>query len=110
MTRVVGIGVLIAGVWLGAVMPVFAESRPIKQLPSDVVRWSTMWVAVPQEMYAVGLEEGPLAAVTWGPAKGTVTFVKSTTQEFWDVVKPDEKPGHRAPTRRDTGLIARYEF
>jgi len=88
----------------------FAESRPIEQLPGDVVRWSTLWVAIPKSMVEVGQEDGPLAALTWGPVKGTAALVESTAKEVWDTVKPDHTPGHRPNSPHPKGLIFRYEF
>lgn len=109
MTRsVVCMGVLV-GVLCGTATAM-AKSRPIQQLPGDVVRWSTLWVAVPEEMVAVGHDEGPLAALTWGPAKGTAVLVQQTGQEVWDIMKPDENPVHRSRASNPQGVILRYEF
>ena len=84
-----------------------AEVKPLKELPMDVGRWSTMWVAVPQQMYRVGLEHGPVAAVTWGPAKGAAVMVESTTRELWNAAQPDHRPGRQS---EDSGVIFRYDF
>ncbi len=97
------------GVWVGSLVA-SAESRPLKQLPADIVRWSTVWVNIPEQMYVVGQEEGPLAAMTWGPAKGAVVMVQSTTQELWEAMKPDERPGHRSQHGDVHGALLRYEF
>ena len=65
----------------------------------------------PQQMLEVGRDEGPLAALTWGPTKGTVKLIESTTKELWDVAKPDkERPGRRPGGDGPKGLIIRYEF
>ncbi len=105
---------LVVGIMVGAIVcgspVVLAESRPIEQLPQDVVRWSTLWTAIPRQMYEVGQEEGPLAALTLGPAKGVATFVASTTEEAWNVMKPDEKPGQPSTRGNPAGLIFRYKF
>ena len=95
---------------LGGVSAVWAESRPIKQLPGDVVRWSMVWTHIPEDMATVGYEDGPLAAVTWGPMKGTASMVHATTDELWSVLKPDT--GHARPRRADDlhGVIVRYTF
>ena len=88
-----------------------AGSRPMEQLPKDILRWSTLWMKVSQGMYDVHQEDGPLAAVTWGPAKGTGMFLYSMGKELWDGAKPDERPGHRS--RQDSsvkGVIFSYEF
>lgn len=105
----------VAGLMLGCVMAgvpsVFAQDRSIEELPKDLLRWSTLWVAIPQQMGRVGAEEGPLSAMTWGMARGTATLIQATTNEVWDVVKPDEKPSHR-PQRDDdaSGVMLRYRF
>ena len=88
----------------------FAASRPIKQLPGDIVRVSTFWMAIPKQMHKVGQEHGPLAALTWGPAKGMTTLVRSTASEIWDTVKPDKKRSRLASRSRPKGVIFRYEF
>ncbi len=106
-------GVVCMGVLVGVLCgttTAMAKSRPIQQLPSDVVRWSTLWVAVPEQMIAVGRDDGPLAALTWGPAKGTVALVQHTGRAVWDVVEPDENPVHRARANTPQGVILRYEF
>ena len=102
-------GFIIAAL-IGAAPCVFAESKPIEQLPGDVVRLATEWTAIPQQMYAVGREEGPLAALTWGPAKGAAVMVQSTTKDVWKAVKPDKTPGHGSRERNVKGLVFRYEF
>ncbi len=91
---------------------VLAATKPLNQLPADVARWSTLWVAVPKDMVEVGREHGPLAALTWGPAKGMTTLVRSTASEIWDTVKPDKnkKRSRLANRGRPTGAIFRYEF
>ena len=103
---------IIVTIGLGSVQvpSALAESRPLKQLPADVVRWSTLWVEVPKQVYEVGQEEGPLAAMTWGPVKGTAVFVNSTAKELWDATKPDQRPGHQLSGKRPAGAIVRYEF
>ncbi len=93
----------------------FAASRPIEQLPEDVVRVSTSWMVIPKDMVEVGREHGPLAALTWGPAKGMSTFVRSTVSEIWDTVKPDKKRSRlasrgRSQGERPHGMLFRYEF
>ena len=88
-----------------------AESRPIKQLPKDLVRWSTLWMAIPEQMMDVGMEYGPLAAVTWGPAKGTADMVERTTRDLWEASKPEPHPvvAHRNESR-PKGPVFRYTF
>ena len=101
--------VVLSGVMIGLPL-VFAESRPLEQLPKDLLRWSTLWMDIPKQMYEVGQEEGPLAALTWGPTKGTAVMLQSTTQELWDVVKPDKRPQRSQGVDNPKGLIVRYEF
>ncbi len=101
--------VVLSGMMIGPPL-VFAESRPLEQLPKDLLRWSTLWMDIPKQMYEVGQEDGPLAALTWGPTKGTAVMVQSTTKELWDVVKPDQRPHQRQGQDHSKGLIVRYEF
>ena len=87
-----------------------AASKPIGQLPKDVMRWSTMLVEIPKQMVNVGKEQGPLAALTWGPVKGTAHLVESTVKEAWSTVKPEQKQARRPEDERLGGPIFRYEF
>lgn len=90
----------------------WAEGRPMKQLPADLVQWSTLWMEVPRQMVEVGKDDGPVAAVTWGPAQGAAMMIQSTTKKLWDAIKPDQRPGSGFDSDDDetTGLIFRYEF
>ena len=110
MRRTVFLGVVLVTGLVGGEPLAFAASRPIKQLPGDIVRVSTIWMAIPKDMVEVGREHGPLAALTWGPAKGMTTFVRSTASEIWDTVKPDKKRSRLASRGRPNGAIFRYEF
>jgi len=110
MRRVWTVGSLLMVAVIGLVPSAFAERRPIKQLPVDVVRWSTLWVNVPKEMVEVGQEYGPLAALTWGPTKGTAVMIESTTEELWKAMKPDKRSRRRLEGDGTKGLIFRYEF
>lgn len=103
----------LAGVWVASLLivpPVQAESRPLKQLPKDLVRWSTLWMTVPEQMMDVAVDYGPLAAVTWGPAKGTATMVERTTRDLWNATKPDKHPGAQRDPSRLKGPVFRYTF
>ena len=86
-----------------------AESKPIEQLPGDVVRWSTTWMEIPKQMIQVSRDEGPLSGFMWGPAKGTMLMVRSTTAALWEVVKPTQQPVP-AGREKDSGALLRYEF
>ena len=113
MRRCIWVLGLVMASWLGGMSFLFAESRPLKQLPGDLVRWSTIWKDIPQQMYEVGQESGPVAAVLWGPTKGTAVMVQSTTKELWSVMKPDQRQDHDSYDVEEdspTGLILRYEF
>ena len=110
MKRILFAGVILLATVVVGRSSAFAESRPIKQLPSDVARLSTLWLTVPVSMIETGQEYGPLAALTWGPAKGTVEFARATKKEVWDSVKPDQKRGYRSRTQREIGPVFRYEF
>lgn len=99
------------GMVMGVAKLASAQSRPLEQLPKDVAKWSTVWVEVPKQMYEVGKDDGPLAALTWGSAKGTAVMIDSTTKDLWNAWKPDEKPGHESTADDDvTGPLFRYEF
>ena len=86
------------------------ERRPIRQLPSDMARWSTMWVTIPQQMIAVGQDYGPLAALTLGPAEGAVAMTEAAGRELWSASKPDKRPGQTVRAKDPKGPLFRYEF
>ena len=103
-------GLVMVLVFVASGMPaVYAQSRPLGQLPADLWRWSTVWAYVPQQMYAVGIDHGPVAAVTWGPAKGAVLMIHSTTQDVWNAAQPDDRPGRRDDSDM-SGPLFRYDF
>lgn len=104
MRRALLLGGFLAAVTIATVS---ADAKPLNALPMDIGRWSIMWMVVPQEMYRVGMEHGPVAAVTWGPAKGTAAMVGSTTRELWQAAQPDRRPGRRS---NDDGMVFRYDF
>ena len=101
---------LVFGLILSGQLDARARSRPLRELPSDVSRWSTTWMAIPQQVAEVGREHGPLAAMTWGPAKGTARFVRSTVEEVWDAAKLDHQSDGRAANPWPTGPIIQYKF
>jgi len=96
--------------FLGGETVALAATKPIQQLPADVARWSTLWMNIPSSMVEEGQEHGPLAALTWGPAKGTAEFARATKEEVWDSLKLDQSQGYRSRTRREIGPVFRYEF
>ena len=100
------------GMWSGMMAIASAEGRPLKQLPSDLVRWSMSWTEVPKQMVNVGEEYGPVAAVTWGPVQGAASMVQSATTELWGIMKADKQARRSAAApRRSTGsALVRYEF
>jgi len=106
MRRMLFVVAIVLAVFVGEEPSAFAESKAIRQLPTDVARWSTLWLAVPKDMVEVGREHGPLAALTWGPAKGMTTLVRSTASEIWDTVKVDQQSERQRPA----GAILCYEF
>ena len=108
--RTPGIAGIVLGIGMSLSSVVFAESKPIEQLPKDIARWSTMWVEIPEQMVRVGQEDGPVAALTVGPAKGTAKFMQSTGEEVWKAVKPDHRPGHQPGEDTPRGAILRYGF
>ena len=92
--------------WWGWHPSAHAAGKPIRQLPSDVARWSTMWVAVPEGVVETGRERGTVAAVVWGPVHGMASFVRSAVQEVWDVATANTDDGRNGS---GTALV-RYEF
>jgi hypothetical protein len=86
-----------------------AESKPVSELPRDLVRWSTLWMDIPRAMYDVGREEGPVTAVTWGPVKGTAMLIHTTTQTLQEMAQPEKPTAHKSQERRP-GVIFQYEF
>lgn len=88
---------------------VFARSKPLHDLPGDVVRWSLCWMAIPQGIAEVARDDGPLAALAWGPSKGATTMIDSTTKEIWEAAKPDNRPGRREKSDVN-GPVFRYDF
>jgi len=86
-----------------------AQSKPLSELPGDLARWSTLWMDVPRAMYDVGMEEGPVAAVTWGPVKGTVMLIHTTTRTLREMAQPEKPTAHKSQGRRP-GVIFQYEF
>jgi len=110
MRRVLFVVVTMVALFIGGDRYVFAASRPIKQLPADMARWSMMWTVVPKQVYSVGRKHGPFAALIWGPVKGTAKLIQSTVKEAWDTVKPDKNRVRYARSGRPKGVIFRYEF
>ena len=110
MRKVLAGAVVVAGVCGLMMAAQAAEGKPIQELPGDLVKWSTLWVEVPRQMYGVGQEEGPVAAITWGPVKGTVMFVSATTKTLWDAAQSEKRQGHRPTSKQPVGAILRYEF
>ncbi|MBI2884762.1 MAG: hypothetical protein HYY15_01145 [Candidatus Omnitrophica bacterium] len=101
----------------GAGIAVWADSRPIQELPKDVVHWSTVWTEVPKQMVEVNRDLGPLAALTWGPAKGTVVMLQTTGEALWNTLKYEESTKQRrraspsyGSNKSIKGPIFRYEF
>ena len=87
-----------------------AQDKPIQALPGDLVKWSTLWVEIPKEMYSVGQDAGPLAAVTWGPVKGAAALVNVTTKTLWDAAQQKTPQGRRTKGGQPVGPLLRYEF
>lgn len=101
---------MIAGAFLAGTGAAQAEGRSIKQLPSDLVRCSLLWTEVPKQMVEVGKDEGPVAALTWGPVKGTAVMVESATKGIWDVMKSNHATRRYSSRKNPSGPIFRYEF
>ena len=107
--RITGLLMIFVVVAVSGLPAASAETRPLGRLPLDLARWSMVWAYVPQQMYAVALDNGPVAGLTWGSAKGTALMVGSTGKALWDAVQPDERPGH-SDEGDISGPIFRYEF
>lgn len=105
---------MIVGMVVGAVMVgasgAQAEGRSIKELPADLVRCSLLWTEVPKQMIEVGKDDGPVAALTWGPVKGTAVMVESATTGVWTVMKSNHAATRYASRKNPNGPIFRYEF
>lgn len=105
---------MIVGIIVGAVMVgasgAQAQGRSIKQLPSDLVRCSLLWTEVPKQMVAVGKDDGPVAALTWGPVKGTAVMIESATKGVWTVMKANRAAQRYSSRKNPNGPIFRYEF
>ncbi len=84
-----------------------ADNRPVEQLPADIVRWSTLWTLVPEQMAESHLAQGPVAGVTIGVARGVAKLVCVTGEEVWHIARTDRRPGHR---HEPGALLLRYEF
>ena len=90
--------------------PAWAQTKPLQELPGDLVHWSTMPMAVPNTIRQVGVEEGPISAMVWGPTKGSAVLLRSASEELWALVKPDPAPEHGPRPKRPVGMILSYEF
>jgi len=110
MRSVLAGAVVVAGVCGLMATGQAAESKPVSELPRDLVRWSTLWMDIPRAMYDVGMEEGPVTAVTWGPVKGTARLVSTTTRTLREVAQPEQRPAYQSQARRRAGVILQYEF
>lgn len=108
--RIVGV-MMVMGLF-AMTAPVHAQGRPIKQLPSDLLRWSMSWTKIPQGMVEAGQEYGPAAAVTVGPVQGAASMVTDTSKELWEIMKASKHaPRSAYAPRRSTGTaLVRYEF
>ena len=93
--------VLCAGVGAAA-----AEEPPsIARLPKDLAHLATVWVAVPQAMYAVSRDEGPAAGLTKGAVAGGSSMVQDTVRYLTSGYlngSPNE--------RRPVGALLHYSF
>ena len=110
MRRAIVVGAVVGCLLCRMTAAQAAESKPLSELPRDLVRWSTLWMDIPRAMYDVGMEEGPLNAVTWGPVKGTAMLMGTTTQTLWSVVQPETRQGHKSKASPTPGVILQYEF
>jgi len=110
LDRTLMIALVMAGILFNWATTGFAETKPISELGRDVVTFSTAWAAIPGTAYQVGREQGVLAGLALGPAKGTAQFAKQTAAELWRVVKPDDNPRPSLIDDAPSGLAFRYAF
>ena len=111
--RVLVVGIVALGILMnwnstGFAQVSLTQTKPIGELPQDVVSLSTGWTQIPKGAYEVAKEHGPVAGAILGPVKGTATFVKWTAEELWNALKTetDQKP----QSLEERGLAFRYEF
>ena len=110
MRRIAVVAALALSV-IGAPRSHAAQHKSIQQLPGDVVRWSTAWRSIPEQMYEVSKTDGPVAGLTWGPVKGAAVMVHSAVTGLWEAAKSDQQPDRRAQHPHESrGVLLRYEF
>ena len=104
LAALVALGILINWASVG-----FAQTKPLSDLPQDVVMFSTGWTEIPKQMYQAGQESGTIAGVARGSAEGAGNFVTKTARGIWNVLKPN--PEHQAGRLdQPSGLAFRYAF
>ena len=86
-----------------------AEEPPsITNLPKDLAHLATAWVAVPQAMYQVSRDAGPMQGLTVGTVEGSERMVRRTvtylTSGYFDHSPADEDE------TRPLGALVHYSF
>jgi len=81
------VSLIVFGIFMNWLSTGFAQTRPIENLPKDVVNLTTVWTEIP---------------------KGPTTFMRSTAEQLWEVVRPD---AHRVVRPDEPSVLAlRYAF
>ena len=106
MRRTLAISIIIGSLGIGYGIGCADEPPPVAQLPHDVARLATVWMAMPQSMYRVTRDEGAFAGLTKGAVEGggrmigdTVTYL--TSGYFHDA---------RSDAHRPAGALVNYSF
>lgn len=71
------VGVLMC---LGSGAAMAGEPPSIQQLPEDLAHLATVWVSVPQTMYAMSRDEGPVVGLTKGTVEGGRSMIEDTAR------------------------------
>ena len=104
--RIIGM-VIAVGALCGMATVGAEEPPPITQLPSDMAHLAVAWVAVPQHMYTVAQDEGPLMGLTVGTVEGSSAMVEDAAM----YLTSGYHNGARATERhRPAGALLHYSF
>ena len=84
-----------------------AEDSPsITQLPKDLARLATVWMAVPQTMYDVSRDDGAAMGLTVGTVAGGTQMVEDTVTYLTSGYHQPARPGDPRPI----GALLHYSF
>ena len=93
------------GLMLGGSVACADEAPPISQLPQDVAHLAMVWVAVPEAVYRVAHDEGPVAGVAKGSVEGGTRMVSDAVTYLTSGYVHGSRP--RA---RPIGSLVNYSF